>query len=137
MKITFVLRFLLFSAVLFSIIACNKNNDEPIDSDLQDIESLENYQNLIGDGVSLVFFHATWCSICRNQRPAVESLMKDNDLSHVFFGEVNYEQAQDIVTFSNVDGFPTMIFYKDGVEQDRLTGGGHSSAKIKDILEEL
>lgn len=122
-------------ALLLLLLSCNKDDDnDTIDTDLRDIISLEEFRDITNDGVSLMFFHATWCSICNNQRPAVEALMADSDLSDVFFGQVDYERVEEVVAFANVQGFPTMIFYKNGVEVERLNGGGHSSGKIKEVL---
>lgn len=132
--------FLLVISFLFLFAACDDKEDVMDDvntNTLVDIQSLSEFETEIADGVSLFFFHATWCSICANQRPAVEGLPGEEDLSEVFFGEVDYEQVTEVVSSTGVQGFPTILIFKDGEEQERLAGAGHSLDKLKNILLEL
>jgi thioredoxin 1 len=121
--------------------ACNDDNSDVNTNDnlktLVDIQSLDDFEKEIEEGISLFFFHATWCSICADQRPAIEALPQEDELKEMFFGEVDYEQVQEVVTATGVQGFPTIVIFKDGEEQERLTGSGHSVDKLKNILLEL
>lgn len=130
---------IIYSLVLLGLwtVSCNKDQDQAINSSLQDIQSLSEFNSQISDGVSLVFFHATWCPKCAAQRPAVEGLVGDATLREVFFGQVDYEKVTDVVQTAKVQGFPTLVFYKNGVETARFSGQGHSKEKIKDKLLEL
>jgi thioredoxin 1 len=105
--------------------------------ELSDITNLSAYNQQIATGVSLLFFHATWCSKCAAQRPAIEGLLEDASLKDVFFGQVDYEQIGEVVQAAGVQGFPTIVFYRDGVETSRFAGQGHSKDKIKNKLLEL
>ncbi|NBB88273.1 MAG: hypothetical protein GVX96_00600 [Bacteroidetes bacterium] len=130
---------LLVLALLF--VACDEDEmpdtmDDNSNS-LVTITSLADFQTESEEGISLFFFHATWCSICANQRPAIEALPDDGELKEMFFGEVDYEQVQEVVTATGVQGFPTIVIFKDGEEQERLTGAGHSVGKLKNLLLEL
>lgn len=124
----------LFSLVLTSCVKDEPNSDNPV---LVDITDMNQFEQRTKEGVSLIFFHATWCSLCKNQRPEVESLLLDDDLSSVFFGEVNYEQVSEVVDHYEVLGFPTLIFFKDGKEEDRMIGANNKAQKLKDRLMEL
>ena len=121
--------------------ACEDNSMPDTTDDntnsLVTITSLEEFQTEIEEGISLFFFHATWCSVCANQRPAIEALPDEMELEAVFFGQVDYEEVQEVVSEAVVLGFPTIIIFKDGVEEERLTGSGHSLDKLKNILLEL
>lgn len=125
----------------FSLVSCDdENGDQMMDSagkTLVDIQSLDEFETEIEEGVSLFFFHATWCSICADQRPAVEALPEEDELEEMFFGQVDYEQVGEVVSSTGVQGFPTIVIYKDGEEQERLTGAGHSLNKLKNLLLEL
>lgn len=123
--------------LLTVLIGCSKDQERAVNSGLQDINSLDEYTTEIADGVSLLFFHATWCPLCAAQRPAIEGLVGDAALSNVFFGQVNYEQITDVVSTAKVQGFPTIVFYKNGAEVARFSGQGHSQDKIKNKLLEL
>jgi len=125
---------LLFTAVFMILLVSCAKSDKDFRSELIDIESLEQFETSIQSGVSLIFFHATWCSLCNSQRPAIEELLDDSELSKVFIGEVNYEKVSAIVNQYNIQGFPTIVFYKDGSEASRMTGSRNSSASIKNRL---
>ena len=124
--------FILSLLVLFS---CKKEEvqSEPIEG-LQVINSLNQFNAELESGVAMVFFHATWCSVCQAQRPAIIDVAQDTELSNVFFGEVEYEDYPAIVEAQNVEGFPSIIIYNDGIEVERFLGGGHTASTIKSVL---
>lgn len=115
--------------------ACSKKDDEGyLNSKLEEINSLSTFETNIKSGVSLVFFHATWCPKCAAQRPAVEALLSDADLSETNFSQVNFEAQTDIVSSYEVFGFPTIVIYKNGSEVHRFEGQGHSQKTLTDKL---
>ena len=124
--------------MLFGLFSCKKEDleSEPIEG-LQVITSLNQINAELESGVSMVFFHASWCSVCQAQRPAVIEVALDADLSAVFFGEVEYEDHPDIVEAHNIEGFPTIIIYSEGVEEQRFTGGGNTIADIKSAIQNV
>lgn len=131
--------FLLLSTLLLMLLAaCSK--EDIVDTSLnqiEDISSLQDFEASIANGVSVIFFHASWCSICAEQRPAFEATAEKSDFNTVFFGEVEYEDNTDINQAYNVSGFPTMVFFKDGVEENRLNGKNHSESDIATIINDL
>jgi thioredoxin 1 len=133
------MRQILFLIFLFGFtISCKKENlSDSTKNDLKDITSLTEFESSIKSGVSLVFFHASWCPKCASQRPAVEGLTSESELSNVFFGEVEFEDHSDIVSKYEVFGFPTIVIYKDSVEKARFDGQGHSQKSISDKVKEF
>lgn len=85
----------------------------------------------------MVLFYSPTSTLCRNQRPALEQLIEDSELEKVNFLQVNNDKHSSIATAYGVNGHPVMVFYKNGSESSRLTGGGHSKSKMKDILMDL
>ena len=130
-------RVLLTLLVLASIISCKKEDISGDSGVLTTITSLAAYETEIKSGVSLMFFHATWCPKCAAQRPAVEGLTKDSALSKVKVGQVDYEKVQEIVNKYNVLGFPTILIYKDNVLKHEISGQGHSQEKLTNLLKAL
>ena len=130
-------RVLLTLLVLASIISCKKEDISGDAGVLTTITSLAAYETEIKSGVSLMFFHATWCPKCAAQRPAVEGLTKDSALSKVKVGQVDYEKVQEIVNKYNVLGFPTILIYKDNVLKHEISGQGHSQEKLTNLLKAL
>ncbi len=113
--------------------------DDPIvdtaTNNLVDITSQKQFDDEVKSGVSLIFYHASWCTKCAAQRPAVEALTSGTEFTDVFFAEVEFEDFSDIVTSRNVQGFPTVVIYKDNEEQKRFTGQGHSEKELRMALE--
>ena len=130
-------RVLLTLLVLASIISCKKEDISGDSGVLTTITSLAAYETEIKSGVSLMFFHATWCPKCAAQRPAVEGLTKDSALSKVKVGQVDYEKVQEIVNKYNVLGFPTILIYKDNALKHEISGQGHSQEKLTNLLKAL
>lgn len=126
------MKYLLPFLILTVLISCKKKEveHEPVEG-LQTITSKSQIDGEIADGVSMIFYHASWCTICQDQRPAVTDVAQDESLSSVYFGEVEFDDHQDITDAYNVSGFPTLVVYKDGSEVERLAGGGNSTNTIK------
>jgi len=121
---------LMIVGVLFS---CKKEKESvhvPVEG-LVTISSQSQISSEISTGVSFIFFHASWCSICNAMRPDVTATAEDSDLSTVFFGEVEYDDYSDIVSYYGVVGFPTVLIFKDGLEVQRINGGGHTYSELK------
>ncbi len=128
---------ILIILLALSFIGCAKediSNDQKV---LETINGINQFESSIKAGVSLVFFHAVWCSKCAEQRPAVEALTKDAQLNSVFFGQVDYEKNSDVRTKYGVAGFPTILIFKDGVIKHELSGKGHSQAELTNLLKAL
>ena len=117
--------------------SCKKDDVTAENSQLVTISSLSQMQEKTNSGVSLVFFHATWCPLCANQRPHIENLVGDPELSTVFLGQVDFEKHNDIVDKYNVFGFPTILILKDGEIRHALAGSNNSTTALKELLQGL
>jgi thioredoxin 1 len=131
------LNLFVFLMLAISVLSCSKkdiSNDQGV---LEEVTSLSELQTNVNDGVSLVFFHAPWCSRCAAQRPAVEALTQDTELSTVFFGQVNHDDLPEIGDAYLVSGFPTILIFKDGQVKHFLAGTGHTQAAMKELITNL
>ncbi len=124
----------LFTMTLFS---CAKEDISGDTGVLVPVTSLAEYENQIKNGVTLVFFHATWCTICKDQRPAVEALTAETSISAARLLQVDTDKNRDITDKYDVPGQPIILIYKDNVEKHRLTGKGHSQQKLTDLIKAL
>ena len=114
--------------------SCKEDIVDTTQNQLEDITSEAQFDAAIKEGVSMIFYHASWCTKCAAQRPAVEAQTENQDFSSVFFGEVEYEDFPSIVTKSKVNGFPTIVIFKNGEEVKRFSGQGHSESEIRAAL---
>ncbi len=113
-------KIIVFSIVSVVFFSCKKDLIDTKQNQLVDITSQEQFNNLIKEKTTLVFFHASWCKVCKEQRPAVEALTQNTELVDINFAELEYDDYKDIAKSVNVTGFPTILIFKNGVEAERL-----------------
>jgi len=78
----------------------------------------------------ILYFTADWCNPCKQTRPIVEELNREQIMAKFFIIDVDHEieMAQDF----EVRSIPTFVLIKDNVEIYRVTG-----AQTRQQLEEL
>jgi len=64
---------------------------------------------------------APWCMPCRMISPIVEELGSDNQ-GKLKTCKLNTDENQNIAAQYGIQGIPTLLFFKDGQEVDRLVG---------------
>ncbi|TCN17546.1 thioredoxin family protein [Mesobacillus foraminis] len=95
------------------------------------VEQLDdpNYQNLIlpneleGDLEAnkdrFVYFYSPTCSHCKETTPVLSPLAKELDVDLVLYNLLEFEEGWDDY---KIEATPTIIYFKDGEEADRLRG---------------
>ncbi|HEX6511958.1 MAG TPA: thioredoxin, partial [Chloroflexota bacterium] len=74
-----------------------------------------------------VDFWAPWCGPCKQMAPVFEELAKSYS-GHMRFCKVNTDEEQALAMRYQIQGIPTLIFFWQGQELDRLTGALPPSA---------
>lgn len=115
-------------------LGCKKDLVDTSANNIEDVLEDSSFESKIAEGTTVAFFHASWCSSCEQQRPAVEQASEKEELSFATFIEVEYDDSREIFDSQNVGGFPQILIYKNGVEQERLIGKGHSVSEIIDAV---
>ena len=85
---------------------------------------------------AIVDFTATWCGPCKMLAPTIEKLAKNYE-GRVKIYSVDVDNARELATSLGIRGVPTVIFFKDGVEKDRVSGNvpyDHLSKKLDPLL---
>jgi len=92
-----------------------------------------NFVEKTNEGVVLVDFWAPWCGPCRMQGPVIDALSEKYE-GQVEFFSVNAEDKnlRGILLKEDIDGIPSMVFFRDGKMLDSLVG-----YKKADVLEAL
>lgn len=68
----------------------------------------------------LIDVYAPWCPTCRQQRPIIESVQKENPALVVF--EVDFDNAKDVLKRFGVRYQSTLIVFRGTTEVGRSTG---------------
>ena len=99
------------------------------------ITSVEQFDELVLGSKELVIvdFWAGWCEPCTVMRPEVEAVAERFE-GQVEFFSVNAEDKnlRGILLKEDIDGIPSMVFFRDGKMLDSLVG-----YKKADVLEAL
>jgi thioredoxin len=69
----------------------------------------------------LVDFWANWCGPCRALAPTIVELTKDYS-GKILVGKLDVDENPSTAEKFQVFSIPTMIIFKDGLEEERLVG---------------
>lgn len=69
----------------------------------------------------MVDFFGEWCPPCRLAGPVIEELAKEYE-GKMVVGKVDVDQSQELAQKYDVMSIPTVIFFKDGKEVERVVG---------------
>ena len=83
----------------------------------------------------LVDFSAVWCGPCKSLAPIVEELAKEY-AGQVKIGKLDIDEDRETPTRFDVMAVPTLVFFKGGQEQAKITGL-RPKAVIKEHLDQL
>jgi len=78
-------------------------------------ETLENNK------VVMVDFWAAWCGPCNALTPTIEELQKEFSDTAVV-AKINVDEEPQIAAALSIRAMPTIVFFKDGKEIERLVG---------------
>ena len=82
----------------------------------------ETFETALAEGkLMMVDFWAEWCGPCQMLAPVIESLA-DRYEGRAVVGKINTDEEQALAMSFQITGIPTVIFFKDGKEIDRLEG---------------
>ena len=88
------------------------------------------------DTPTLVDFWAPWCGPCRTLSPTVDQLAGEY-AGRLKVVKVNTDQNAEVAGKYGIRGIPTLIFFKDGKEVDRVVGVQAKTAlasKIESVI---
>lgn len=87
-------------------------------------------------GLAFVDFHADWCGPCKVMDPIIHEL-SDEMKGKLLFGEVDVDQNPNTANQFGVMSIPTLIFFKDGKEVDRILGAVNKATLQEKITSHL
>lgn len=84
-------------------------------------------------GVVVVDVFADWCGPCKLLKPTLEKLAASGIAKFVI---VDADSEPELVSQHNVSALPTLLFFKDGILNQKVTGL-QSEASIKKTIEDM
>lgn len=83
----------------------------------------DNFKQEVIDSEQLVLvdFYADWCMPCKMLAPILEEVA-DSNIGKVKVAKLNVDGSRDISIKYRIMGVPSMIFFKNGEEIDRIVG---------------
>jgi thioredoxin 1 len=79
------------------------------------------FADAVRDGVALVDFHGTYCPPCKLLDPVIESLA-ERWSGRALVAKVNVDDCFEAAVNNSVEDIPTIVFFKNGEERNRLFG---------------
>lgn len=81
----------------------------------------DTFEQVVGDGVTLVDFWAEWCGPCRMMGPVLDQLADEYE-GKVTIGKVDVDSEADLAAKYQVSSIPTLLVMKDGEVAKRFVG---------------
>jgi thioredoxin len=75
----------------------------------------------------LVDFWAPWCGPCRMVSPEVAKIARD-EAGRVVVAKVDTDVLPQVAGRLGIKGVPTMVLYRQGREQQRISGAGSAAS---------
>ena len=71
--------------------------------------------------IEIVDYYADWCPPCRKLKPVLEDVEKELG-GRVKVRKVNVDEDREEAIEMGIGGIPTIVFFKNGKEVDRMVG---------------
>lgn len=87
-------------------------------------------------GVWMVKFGASWCAPCKVLSKTIASVLPD--FTSLNYQDIDTDDEPELSKQYKIKSVPTVIFFQDGKEIDRISGSVRAEAlksKIREILE--
>lgn len=99
---------------------------------MEKILTSENFDETIGQGVSLVDFWATWCGPCKMLAPTIAELSEDFE-GKAQVCKVDVDENADLAQRYGIYSIPSVFIFKDGEVKEKLIGF-RAKSQIAEVL---
>ena len=103
-------------------------------------ENMENLTDATFDAAissgqpALVDFWAEWCGPCKAIAPVLDAIAGEYP-GKITIAKLNIDDNPQSTARSDVMSIPTMIVFKDGVEQKRIVGARRKDDMVKELAD--
>ena len=92
---------------------------------------INEFEEQLSPGLTMVDVWAPWCGPCRTLTPIIERVSEERNVKLL---KINADESGELTTSFGVRGIPTVIFFRDGQEVDRIVGLKQATA-YNEIIE--
>ncbi|MFK7049081.1 MULTISPECIES: co-chaperone YbbN [Flavobacterium] len=111
MKLPFTIAVLLISFSFFGQTPKNLVSDKQEKIKLEKL-TIEKYNQLLSkDSIIIVDFNAKWCGPCKKLAPILEKVSKEKKIKLI---KIDTDKNPELAQKLNVEGLPTLHYYKNG-----------------------
>ena len=87
---------------------------------LKHINSVQEFDNEVKEGLVLVDFFATWCGPCKMLSPLLEEIANENPDLKVL--KIDVDEVGPLAARFGIQAIPTLMLFKDGERKDTKLG---------------
>ena len=87
---------------------------------LKHINSVQEFEAEVKEGLVLVDFFATWCGPCKMLSPVLEQVSNENPDLKVL--KIDVDEVSQLAAAYGIQSIPTLILFKDGNQVDMRLG---------------
>lgn len=87
---------------------------------LKHINSRDEFEASVKEGLVLVDFFATWCGPCKMLSPVLEEVA--NERNDVIVLKIDVDEVGDVAAQYGIQAIPTLILFKNGQQVDKRMG---------------
>ena len=84
------------------------------------VNSVEQFDTLIGEGPVLVDFYADWCGPCRSLNPILNEI--NDERPEIKIVKVDIDKLSELAIRYDITAIPALRFIKDGLVVSSVTG---------------
>ena len=92
---------------------------------LRTMEEFTDLSSSHGNVTIVVDFGASWCGPCRSIAPHFQQLAQMYG-DKIIFCKVDTDESKSLSSAANISSLPTFVFYRNGVEAERMTGANQT-----------
>ncbi|MBE6156025.1 MAG: thiol reductase thioredoxin [Firmicutes bacterium] len=83
---------------------------------IKHLEKETDFYDIVAKETCIVDFYADWCGPCKMLLPVLDEI----DFTDIY--KVNVDEYPEIAKKFGIMSIPTLVFFKDGLEQEREIG---------------
>ena len=99
------------------------------------IETEQQFEELLKEGVTLVDFYATWCGPCRMLSPFIEEISEEYE-GKVNVAKVDVDECGSIANKYSINAIPAILIFKDN-ELVKTNVGFLPKEELTSMLDEV